>query len=57
MGSAVDKDICVFFEYKRRVQSYSPCLTYFKKAFEKVKDSGFESVGFWEGGNGIETYY
>jgi hypothetical protein len=33
LGAAIDQDICTFFEYRTRAQSYTPCYHYFKKVF------------------------
>ena len=41
---------------KSRQRYYIPCFGYFKEAFVRAEASG-AGVGFWEGGNGLETYY
>lgn len=52
MGSRIENHICTFYEYNKRMQSYVPCYTYFKKVFKRIGDEGYR-MGFWEAGNGL----
>lgn len=38
VGAKIQKGICTFYEYNNRIQSFTPCYTYFKQAFKRIEE-------------------
>jgi hypothetical protein len=50
----LSQGMCLY-SLKNKQRFYVPCFAYFREAFEMAKEA--EGVGFWEGGNGLESYF